>query len=68
MLSEPGTYERVLERRHLHEVLAQNTWVFGEEYSLFGNDETLRVVSRRHAATHLGRNDLVDTVNATESG
>lgn len=63
MLAEPGTYERVLERRHLHEVLVQNTWVFGEEYSLFGSDETLRVVTRRHAAAHLGRDDLVDTAD-----
>jgi hypothetical protein len=63
LLFEPGTYERVLERRHLHEVLASNTWLFGERYALFGSDEALRTVARRHVREHLGRNDLVDSVD-----
>ncbi len=65
MLFEPDTYRHVLERRHLHEVLAANTWLFGEAYALFGSDETLRTVARRHVAEHLGRDDLVDSTDDT---
>lgn len=64
LLFDPGVYQRVLERQHLHDVLAENTWLFGEQYALFGSDEALRTVARRHVRQHLGRDDLVDKVDA----
>ena len=35
---------RLLERRQLHRILAHETWIFGEEWSLTGDDERLTKV------------------------
>lgn len=37
-----------LERRQLHRILAQETWIFGEEYALTGDDERLTSVLRKY--------------------
>jgi len=39
---------QTLERRQLHRILANETWVFGEEYALTGDDEPLTKVLRKH--------------------
>lgn len=36
------------ERSQLHKILAEELWVFREEYALVGNDQTLRTVLRNH--------------------
>lgn len=41
---------RLLERRQLHRILAHETWIFGEEWSLTGDDERLTKVLRRFLA------------------
>lgn len=48
---------RVLERRHLHRILANETWVFREEYALTADDVSLRSALRDHIKL-LGRADL----------
>lgn len=40
--------EKTLERRHLHRLVAENTWLFGEEFNLTASDESLTTVLRRH--------------------
>ncbi len=37
-----------LERDHLHRMLAANTWIFGEEYNLTIDDESLTEALKRH--------------------
>jgi hypothetical protein len=39
---------RLLERSQLHRILATETWLFGEEYHLVADDESLTNVLRRH--------------------
>jgi hypothetical protein len=34
MLGDPALRDTFLERDHLHELLAKNTWIFGDAYSL----------------------------------
>jgi len=46
--------KRLLERRQLHRILAHETWLFGEEWSLTGDDEPLDAVLRKFL-TRLGR-------------
>lgn len=46
--------KRLLERRQLHRILAHETWLFGEEWSLTGDDEPLDAVLRKFLAK-LGR-------------
>ncbi|MGW4209696.1 hypothetical protein ACWEIJ_17025 [Lentzea sp. NPDC004789] len=49
------------ERGQLHRILANETWLFGEQYSLVGNDESLTNVARKHLK-FLGEDvDLADT-------
>ena len=52
LLFDKVTKKKMLERRQLHRILANETWVFGEEWSLTGDDERLHtdrpsVVRRR---------------------
>ncbi|MDQ0763893.1 ATP-binding protein [Streptomyces canus] len=44
--SEPR--RQTLERRQLHRILANETWVFGEEYALTGDDESLTKVLAKY--------------------
>lgn len=41
------TRKRLLERRQLHRILAHETWLFGEEWSLTGDDERLTEVLKK---------------------
>ena len=49
---------RTLERRHLHKVVAEHTWLFGEHFHLTNSDKSLTNVLRRHL--DLARIDLLD--------
>jgi hypothetical protein len=40
--------EALLERSQLHKLVSRNTWIFGDEYYLVNNDESLTNVLRKH--------------------
>jgi len=48
LLFDPLSKETLLERRQLHRILAPNTWLFGEEFNLAVDDESLNEVLARH--------------------
>lgn len=48
MLADSELRRAFLEREHLHELLAKNTWIFGEEFGLTASDESLTTAVRRH--------------------
>jgi hypothetical protein len=48
MLADPDLRAGFLEREHLHELLAKNTWIFGDAYALTASDESLTEAVRRH--------------------
>ncbi|MEQ1871747.1 MAG: ATP-binding protein [Vicinamibacterales bacterium] len=48
MLADKDLREAFLERSHLHEMLAKNTWIFGDAYSLTVSDESLTEVVKSH--------------------
>lgn len=54
--------KRLLERTQLHRLLVHQLWIFGDEYTLDADDESLRVVLKKHLA-HLGRDELAPEVN-----
>lgn len=64
----------VKERKHLHRIVAANTWIFGEEFNLTNDDESLRTVLKTHLAEEAevldpilmddGREAIVDLVIA----
>jgi hypothetical protein len=57
LVLQPDLRGKVLERRQLHRILANETWVFGEEYALLADDESLRTALQRHIKL-LERDDL----------
>lgn len=67
MVFEPAVKGRVLERTQLHRMLATETWVFGEEYHLVADDESLTNVLRRHLR-YLERCELAPAPVTDEQG
>jgi hypothetical protein len=51
MLADPDLRAGFLERDHLHELLAKNTWIFGDAYALTVSDESLTEAVRRHVSS-----------------
>ncbi|HZA87875.1 MAG TPA: hypothetical protein VE466_13445, partial [Acidimicrobiales bacterium] len=47
---DPVTKGRLKERSQLHKILAENTWVLGEEYNLWASDKDLKHVLEKHRA------------------
>ncbi len=45
---DPQKKARLRERTQLHKILAQETWIFGEQYNLWVSDQGLRKVLERH--------------------
>ena len=54
LVFDPKSEEALLERKQLHRTLAHHTWVFGEEFKLAVDDESLKEALRKHCHT-LGR-------------
>jgi|688.fasta_scaffold54708_3 hypothetical protein len=48
LLFEDEAKQKVLERKHLHRILAKHTWLFGEEFSLSVDDQSLDAVLNKH--------------------
>lgn len=56
---DPEMKKRLKERTQLHKILADNTWIFGEEFNLSVNDKSLTEVLRQHRAS-LGDDIVID--------
>ncbi len=48
LVFDPVGRQKTLERRHLHKIVAEHTWLFGEEFNLTLSDRSLNAVLRRH--------------------
>lgn len=66
MIYEPEPRKQLLERSQLHRILADHTWIFGEEYHLTVDDESLTAVLNRHLKL-LGRNALAPDAKPVRS-
>ena len=53
LIFEEESRRQTLERRQLHRILANETWIFGEEWALTGDDESLTRVLKKFL-TYLG--------------
>ncbi len=52
--------KRLKERSQLHRIIAQNTWLFGEQFSLSVDDQSLTEVLRKHKKS-LDEDIVIDT-------
>ena len=59
ILFDAESKKRLKERSQLHRIIAQNCWLFGEEYNLSVDDHSLTEVLRKHRKL-LGDNTVVD--------
>lgn len=57
MVFEPALKGKLKERSQLHRILAAETWMFGEEYNLTTDDQTLTTALKQHIGL-LGRDEL----------
>jgi hypothetical protein len=59
ILFDPEPRQRLKERSQLHRIIAQNCWLFGEEYNLSVDDQSLTEVLRVHKKL-LGEDIIID--------
>lgn len=59
VLFDPEPKKRLKERTQLHRIIAENCWLFGEEYALSVDDQSLTEVLRSHKKL-LGENVVID--------
>ena len=50
LVFDPQSKRQLLERSQLHRIIAQETWIFGEQFNLMNDDEDLSAVLRSHIA------------------
>jgi hypothetical protein len=62
LLFDPESKKQLLERRQLHRMLAENTWVFGEEFHLTLDDQSLTELLKKHRQELGDEIDIVDEV------
>lgn len=48
LVFDPVSKKTLLERSQLHKILAEHTWIFGEEFNLTVNDKSLNAVLKKH--------------------
>lgn len=58
LLYDPEMRPTVKERSQLHKLVSRNTWIFGDEFFLVNNDESLTNVLRKHVKNALFDVDL----------
>lgn len=66
ILFEPGIREEILERKHLHQILKHNTWIFSEDYALGAEDVNLKNVLKSHLK-ELGRTDFQEVLDQQDN-
>lgn len=59
--------KNVLERKHLHKIIAKETWVFGDEYTYGVDDLTLKNVLKSYLKDHLNRDDFEEVINSEDN-
>jgi hypothetical protein len=62
LVFDPKSKEALKERSQLHRVLADHTWIFGEEFHLSVDDQSLDEVLRKHWKLLGRKDDVTDPV------
>lgn len=67
LLFDPTNAPKVLERAHLHKMIENEPWLFGEEFATHVSDRSLTTLLEAHLDV-LGRDGFVSEVVADEDG
>lgn len=68
LVLDPDLKKVLRERSQLHRIVAEQTWLFGEQFNLAADDESLTTVVKRHCADPDNREILDIREVRTESG
>lgn len=63
IIYDPDLNKHVLERKHLHKMVVNETWIFGDEYTYGVDDVTLKNVLKAYLKDCLGRTDFQEVVD-----
>ena len=63
---KPDLNKNVLERKHLHKIIAKETWLFGDEYTYGVDDVSLKNVLKANLQ-YIGRSDFEEIVNSEDN-
>lgn len=66
LLFEKGKKEKVLERKHLHKIVKNETWLFGDDYTYGADDVNLKNVLKAHLQI-LGRKDFEEILDSKDN-
>lgn len=64
IIYDPTHSKKVKERKHLHKILINETWIFGDEYTYGADDITLKNVLRENLKA-LGRDDYEEVISSS---
>lgn len=67
LVFDPNLKHKVRERTQLHRILAENAWIFGEQYHLSVDDQSLTEVLKQHIAAQ-GREVEIDEIVTRPDG
>jgi len=59
--------KHILERKHLHKIIVNETWLFGDEYTYGVDDLTLKNVLKAYLKDCLKRDDFEDVVKSSDN-
>lgn len=62
LLFDPESKKQLLERRQLHRILSEKAWIFGEEFNLTLDDQSLTELLKKHRKELGDEVDIVDEV------
>ncbi len=55
------------ERKHLHKIIINETWIFGEQYAYGVDDVSLKNVLKSYLRDAMGRNDFEEVINSEDN-
>jgi hypothetical protein len=58
--------KNILERKHLHKIIVNETWVFGDDYTYGADDVSLKNVLKAHLQ-YLGRQDFEEVIASEDN-
>lgn len=59
--------KQVKERKHLHKIIVNETWIFGDEYTYGADDVTLKNVLKAYIKDSIGREDFEEVINSEDN-
>ncbi|MDY2588485.1 ATP-binding protein [Winogradskyella aquimaris] len=59
--------KQVKERKHLHKIVVNETWIFGDKYTYGADDVTLKNVLKAYLKDAIGRDDFQEVVESEDN-